>query len=1202
MNINILIVEYDIKTIDEIKAAFPYSSFNFKIAEDGLKAKEVLETENFDLVITAAMLPKFHGFQLSQFLSEKYSDIKIIIISGIYKGVDYRHQALTQFKADDFFEKPLDIELLKKRVIELLDLDIDELSRSNSIKDKKALTDTAKVPIYQKQKEEDKKLTSDDIFGDIIKDVEKSASGNEILSKEIPTPPKNKKIAVKPINSFHTTKLDLNEFSNLIKKPENKKVVKRIEDDISKKLEDTLSGLGLSANPKRKPMVTKITSTKPQTEIKEKSNSEEKYDIIGLIARGGMAEIYKAKKKGVKGFKKVIAIKKILTGYGEDDKFIEMFVDEAKIAAELTHPNIVQIYDFEKRDDTYLIAMEFVQGKDLRNILRYIIDEDKKIPEELSLYIISMILEALSYAHSAKDDIGTSLNIVHRDVSPPNILISYNGEVKLTDFGVSKASNKMHQTISGALKGKLLYMAPEQARGEKNIDSKADLYSVGVILFELLTGRKLFIDNSEMAILKKVQEGTIVKPSEVYKDIDPELERITLKALSKSLKIRYQSANEMIADISKYISATYNKIPGSVHLSHYIYSLFKNEIVKDNIQVDLKPVPDSIEKIKKEVEIPIKTPSEIALETQPSPHTEVIDLGNSIDQPDLFEEKTEDISEDSNIIENSTDEIAGLNDYAPAIDISLSANEQEPEEPESKKPTTTLEEIEQHLKDQNKIVPDIFNTEEKSKKPLLIAAIIIIILSAIVYFAISSGVFSGKDKLPKGPIIILPNETELIKDLVYEKGEDTPLTGFVENKWQNMNIKENTEYKNGLKNGTSKEYYKNNILKQEGHFFNGKKNNLWTTYNEKGKKVSQINYKDGKKNGQTIKWNSLNNIVAKKTFKNGIELSKITFVYHPQSKLIKEETFFKNGLETQKKVWDIKGNRLIRGILTNRFRQNKLNVGKRTYISFEISNPEFQNLPTGTSGAVIGIDSPDILFTVEVSDSDKNNSRVTNINNKKRSVLIEKDKVFIEFILSKKQIEEIAKAKYNKENGIETKEELLKKEEEKKLKDEADKKLKADLEKKKKEEEKLAEEQKAEEERLRLAEEEKKKLEEAENQRIEQAKLAKQEEERKKRDALKVGDLVIDVDVKPVPIATPSPELSKKIKKKIQSDFVQVIARILINEKGSVARIKMIKNSGIPEVDNAIIFWVDKNWKFKPATKYNKKVKTWITKVIKINK
>ncbi|HNX97693.1 MAG TPA: TonB family protein, partial [Candidatus Aminicenantes bacterium] len=329
------------------------------------------------------------------------------------------------------------------------------------------------------------------------------------------------------------------------------------------------------------------------------------YQILGMIARGGMAEIYKAKKKGVKGFEKIIAIKRILSGYGEDDKFIEMLVDEAKIAAELSHPNIVQIYDLGRKDNYYFIAMEYVQGKDLREIQRRLADTGASLPEDIALYIITKVLEALNYAHKAKDSQGRNLEIVHRDISPPNIMASYTGDVKLTDFGVSKASIKMHQTISGALKGKLLYMSPEQAKGEGNIDYRSDLYSVGVILFELITGRKLFLDSSEMAVLKKVQNGEIIAPHTIKADVDPELERIILRALKADRTERYQDAADMERDLNAYILRKFEYVPASVNLAHFLFHLFREEIVAQGIKVELKPLtPRERQAPEKEIEVP----------------------------------------------------------------------------------------------------------------------------------------------------------------------------------------------------------------------------------------------------------------------------------------------------------------------------------------------------------------------------------------------------------------------------------------------------------------------------------------------------------------------------------------------------------------------------------------------------------------------
>ncbi len=209
-------------------------------------------------------------------------------------------------------------------------------------------------------------------------------------------------------------------------------------------------------------------------------------------------------------------------------------------------------------------------------------------------------------------------------------MISYNGEVKLTDFGVSKAAIKLHHTLSGALKGKLLYMSPEQARGEETVDNRSDLYSLGVVLYELVTGWKVFMDNSEMGVLKKVQGGEVTPPREMNPDLDPELEKVILKALQEDRNQRYQSAAEMLADLEALVKTKFSFIPGAVHLSHFICDLFIDDIQREGVKIELKPLPEKIvrrekpvrvEKAKppdKIVEISLEAPTEAA---RPRPQT-----------------------------------------------------------------------------------------------------------------------------------------------------------------------------------------------------------------------------------------------------------------------------------------------------------------------------------------------------------------------------------------------------------------------------------------------------------------------------------------------------------------------------------------------------------------------------------------------------
>src|SRR5262249_41816754 len=203
------------------------------------------------------------------------------------------------------------------------------------------------------------------------------------------------------------------------------------------------------------------------------------YEILERIAAGGMAELYKAKRTGVEGFQKIVAIKKILPHLADDEAFVTMFADEAKLAAQLNHPNIIHIYDLGKiQAGGYFIAMEYVDGRDLRAIETSASELGVPFPVPLAVYVASKVASALDYAHRRRDAESNDLNIVHRDVSPQNILISYEGDIKLCDFGIAKATSKASRTQSGALKGKIQYMSPEQAWG-KPIDRRSDLFSLG---------------------------------------------------------------------------------------------------------------------------------------------------------------------------------------------------------------------------------------------------------------------------------------------------------------------------------------------------------------------------------------------------------------------------------------------------------------------------------------------------------------------------------------------------------------------------------------------------------------------------------------------------------------------------------------------------------------------------------------------------
>src|SRR6185295_12244166 len=268
------------------------------------------------------------------------------------------------------------------------------------------------------------------------------------------------------------------------------------------------------------------------------------YTLLERIAVGGMAEVWKARMCGLEGFQKTVAIKKILPHMTHNSEFVSMFIDEAKLAAQLSHPNIIHIYDLGKIANDYFIAMEYVEGRDLRTIGNLARQKRLPIPVGLSLLIAHHLAGALDHAHHKRDFEGRALGLVHRDVSPQNVLISRDGDIKLCDFGIAKAVTQAGQTQIGALKGKLQYMSPEQAWG-RSVDARSDIFSLGTLLFEMLTGERLFAGDSEISVLESVREGKVKSPREIDPSISAEIDSIARRALAHDPADRFQSAGEM---------------------------------------------------------------------------------------------------------------------------------------------------------------------------------------------------------------------------------------------------------------------------------------------------------------------------------------------------------------------------------------------------------------------------------------------------------------------------------------------------------------------------------------------------------------------------------------------------------------------------------------------------------------------------------
>ena len=267
------------------------------------------------------------------------------------------------------------------------------------------------------------------------------------------------------------------------------------------------------------------------------------YTLLERISHGGMAEVFRAKSFGEAGFEREVALKVLLPSVASDQEFVNMLIDEAKIAGQLNHANIAQIFDLGVADNRYYIVQEYVKGKDLRAILKYKLSKKAHLDVAKACYIALKVCEGLFYAHNKEDAGGSPLNLVHRDISPHNILISDEGEVKIIDFGIAKAEGRATQTMAGLVKGKFAYMSPEQIRGLP-VDHRSDIFATGILLHEMLTTRPLFSRSSEFETLKRARSAMADPPSQVNPKVPAALDTIVLKALARHVDDRYQTAQQ----------------------------------------------------------------------------------------------------------------------------------------------------------------------------------------------------------------------------------------------------------------------------------------------------------------------------------------------------------------------------------------------------------------------------------------------------------------------------------------------------------------------------------------------------------------------------------------------------------------------------------------------------------------------------------
>lgn len=305
-----------------------------------------------------------------------------------------------------------------------------------------------------------------------------------------------------------------------------------------------------------------------------------KYLLLEKIATGGMAEVYLAKSIGANGINKFLAIKRILPQYSDNPEFIEMFKEEAKIAVNLNHGNVVSIFDFGVEKSAFYLVMEFVEGQNLRQLLNHMKKENRDFTLDQVVYIIKEVAAGLDHAHRCLDGAtGRPLNITHRDMSPQNVMMSFEGEVKVVDFGIAKAENQVEHTRAGTIKGKFGYMSPEQADGQP-VDLRTDIFSLGIVLWELLAKDRLFVAQSEAATLRRVRECQVPSLRKINPNIPPELERICNKALAKDRSLRYQTSAAFHKDLNRFLNLQYPEF-STQEFSKHMKSLYNKMYVEN---------------------------------------------------------------------------------------------------------------------------------------------------------------------------------------------------------------------------------------------------------------------------------------------------------------------------------------------------------------------------------------------------------------------------------------------------------------------------------------------------------------------------------------------------------------------------------------------------------------------------------------------
>src|SRR5438552_5744842 len=294
-----------------------------------------------------------------------------------------------------------------------------------------------------------------------------------------------------------------------------------------------------------------VESSMPEAAKSDVGSLFGKYFLMKKLAAGGMGEIYLAKQQGPAGFQKILVVKKILAHLTENKEFIEAFLGEARLAAQMNHRNVVQVFELGEESGSYFIAMEYVAGKSLRDVIDMAIKKKEKLHPEHCRLIGEMICDGASYAHNLTDMTGRSLNLVHRDLNPQNVLVSYGGDVKIIDFGIAKSEISTVKTEAGMIKGKFVYMSPEQSLA-KPLDKRSDVFAIGITLYEMLCGQNPFHKSNIVLTLEAIQRTEPSPPSELDPALAP-FDPILAKALAKDRERRYADASEMQEDLRRIV-------------------------------------------------------------------------------------------------------------------------------------------------------------------------------------------------------------------------------------------------------------------------------------------------------------------------------------------------------------------------------------------------------------------------------------------------------------------------------------------------------------------------------------------------------------------------------------------------------------------------------------------------------------------------